>query len=213
MDINSNTKQVSQEIDFENRTGREINRKLREQKNNRIKEAHRRLDEKRKAARRAQPRRVGVARLSNTDTIARANQIRARLLAKLKEAFASDMEPRARDVFAADIKLRISQVDHTINAIRRRERAIEEERNINRRDDTPEDRRRRFREMQRRSISIRRDLLYHRDEGGFDPNMPQIGRKSITTAESAVLLLLGENAEPKEIPENMEDSPELYMGV
>ena len=181
------------DIDFENDSMREINRKLRDKKNRRIKEAHARLEEERRARRRQQrPRRTGVARLSNTDTIQRAMQVRARLLAKLKEGFDSDMCPRARDVFAADIKLQISRVDQTINAIRRRERAIEEERNMSRREDTPEARRRRFREMQRRSISIRRDFLYLANEGGFDPNMPRIGSNSRNELPPAVTLSLGE---------------------
>ena len=198
-------------IDFENDSMREINRKLRDKKNRRIKEAHARLEEERRARRKQQrPRRAGVARLSNTDTIQRAMQVRAALLAKLKEAFGSDMEQRAREVFAADIKLQISRVDQTINAIRRRERAIEEERNISRRDDTPEARRRRFREMQRRSISIRRDFLYHASKGGFDPNMPQIGKNPRNELPPAIALSLGEeSAMTTELGEGIQSEPSL----
>lgn len=204
MDTTNKTILKGSEIDFENKTTREINRLLRERKNNRIKEAHARLEEQRRANRRHRPRRVGVARLTNADTIQRANQVRGQLLAKLQEAFASDMEPRARDVFAADIKLQLSRVDQIVNAIRRRERAIEEERTIRRRDDTPENRRRRFRDMQRRSISIRRDLLYHANEGGFDPNMPQIGKNPRNELPPAITLALGENTEAKEMGEAAE---------
>ena len=200
------------DIDFENDSMREINRKLRDKKNRRIKEAHARLEEERRARRRQQrPRRVGVARLSNTDTIARAKQVRAALLAKLKEGMASDMEPRARDIFAADIKLQISRVDQTINAIRRRERAIEEERSASRRDDTPEARRRRFREMQKRSISIRRDFLYHADKGGFDPNMPNIPSNPRNKLPPAVMLSLGEEPETAELGEGMQAEPNLDL--
>ena len=197
------------EIDFENSTMREINRQLREQKNNRIKEAHARLEEQRRAQRRHRPRRVGVARLSNHDTIQRANQVRGQLLAKLQEAFSGDMEPRAREIFAADIKMQLGRVDQIINAIRRRERAIEEERTIRRQDDTPENRRRRFRDKQRRSISIRRDLLYHANEGGFDPSMPQIGSRA-NELPPAVTLTLGENTQAKEMGEAA-DAPALDM--
>ena len=203
------------DIDFENDSMREINRKLRDTKNRRIKEAHARLEEERRARRRQhRPRRIGVARLSNTDTIQRAMQVRARLLAKLKEGFDSDMCPRAREVFAADIKLQISRVDQTINAIRRRERAIEEERNVSRRDDTPEARRRRFREMQKRSISIRRDFLYHASKGGFDPNMPQIGNNPRNMLPPAVALSLGEEADATtELGEGIATEPSLDFAL
>ena len=203
------------DIDFENDSMREINRKLRETKNRRIKEAHARLEEERRARKRQQrPRRTGVARLSNTDTIARAKQVRARLLAKLKEGTGSDMCPRAREVFAADIKLQISRVDQTINAIRRRERAIEEERNVSRREDTPEARRRRFREMQRRSISIRRDFLYHASEGGFDPNMPQVGKNPRNELPPAVALSLGEeSAATTELGEGAQTELDLDLAL
>ena len=201
------------DIDFENDSMREINRKLRDVKNRRIKEAHARLEEERRARRQKQqrPRRMGVARLSNTDTIARAKRVRAALLAKLQEGFASDMEPRARDIFAADIKLQISRVDQTINAIRRRERAIEEERNVSRRNDTPEARRRRFREMQQRSISIRRDFLYHADKGGFDPNMPDIPTNPRNKLPPAVKLSFGEDAQAAELGEGMLTEPSLDL--
>ena len=201
------------DIDFENDSTREINRKLRDKKNRRIKEAHARLEEERRARRKQQrPRRTGVARLSNTDTITRAKQVRARLLAKLKEGFDSDMCPRAREVFAADIKLQISRVDQTINAIRRRERAMEEERNVSRRDDTPEARRRRFREMQRRSISIRRDFLYHASKGGFDPNMPQIGKNPRNQLPPAITLSLGEDSDATtELGEGLAMEPNLDL--
>ena len=199
------------DIDFENDSIREINRKLRDTKNRRIKEAHARLEEERRARRRQhRPRRVGVARLSNADTIQRAMQVRARLLAKLKEGFDSDMCPRAREVFAADIKLQISRVDQMINAIRRRERAIEEERNVSRRNDTPEARRRRFREMQKRSISIRRDFLYHASKGGFDPNMPQIGKNPRNELPPAVALSFGEEYDTAaELSEGTHAEPNL----
>ena len=62
MDLNSFGN--SFDIDFENDSMREINRKLRDKKNRRIKEAHARLEEERRERRRLQrPRRTGVARL------------------------------------------------------------------------------------------------------------------------------------------------------
>ena len=200
------------DIDFENDSQREINRKLRDMKNRRIQEAHARLEEERRARSRQQsPRRTGVERLSSTDTVARAMQVRARLLAKLKEGVGSDMEPRARDVFVANIKLQISRVDQTINAIRRRERAEQEERDMSRRIDTPEERRRRFRDMQRRSIAIRRDFLYHANEGGFDPNMPQILQNPRNELPAAVALSLGENQDQAELGEGVQVEPSLDL--
>lgn len=162
------------EIDFENESRQEIKRILTDRKHRLLRDEHRRLEEERKARQKRRPRRTGVARVSNTDTIQSAMQVRARLLAKLKEGAGSDMDPMARDVFVADIQLQISRVDQAISAIRRRARAVQEERSVSARSDTPEARRRRFRDMQKKTFAIRRDLLYPASEGGFDPNRPSM---------------------------------------
>ena len=199
-------------IDFEKDNRSEINRKLAENRNNMLMEAHSRLEEKRKAAvKKQKPRRTGVSKLSNTDTIQRANQVRAKLLAKLSEAHASDMDPRAKNVFTADIMMQINKVDQTIAAIRRRERAIEEERTVSRKDDTPEKRRRRLRDMQKRSISIRRDLLHHRSDGGFDTNIPTM--KSARAEIPAALVRIGEGANDKELTEGLIEEPNVDIGL
>jgi hypothetical protein len=153
---------------------RELRRSLEESQNHMLKEAHNRIQEQqreqRAQQRRQQPRRTGSVRLSNTDSIGRAHQVRARLLAKLQEVHGSDMEERARGAAAMDIKLQINRVDRQITAIRRRERAMQEEQTTRRSEDTPDIRRRRARDMQERRIYVRADYLYHADQGGFDPN-------------------------------------------
>jgi hypothetical protein len=148
---------------------REMRRALEENLNNQIQEAHERVREQQREKRKQRPRKTGSERLSNTDTMRRARQVRARLVAKLSEVYGTDMELRARDASAMDIKMQINRVDQQITSIRRRERAIEEEKTVRRKDDTPEARRRRARDMQEQRIYIRRDYLYHADKGGFDP--------------------------------------------
>jgi len=155
---------------------REISAALRDNKERMIVEAHANLERKRKEERRNTRRRTGAVSLSNTDSIQRAMQVRSRLLSKLSEAAGSDMDPRTRDALLADIQLQLDRVDQMIAAIRRRLRAIEAEKQVRRKDDTPEKRRRRWQYMQERRIYIRRDYLYHADKGGFDPNgMSEIG--------------------------------------
>ncbi|MCL2456581.1 MAG: hypothetical protein FWD19_03435 [Defluviitaleaceae bacterium] len=152
------------------KTRREINKSLNENLKNQLAEAHEKVREQQKKQRQQPKRRTGVTRLSNTDSMRKARQIRAQLVAKLSEVYGSDMDERSRGVSALDIKLQINKVDQQISAIRRRERALEEEKLTRRKDDTPEARRRRFRDMQENKIFIRRDYLFHADDGGYDPN-------------------------------------------
>jgi hypothetical protein len=159
-------------FNFADKSSSEIKTALRENVNFQLHEAHSRIQQQQRERRRAPRRQQGSVRLSNTDTLARARQVRARLLSKLQEVYGSDMDERARGGAAMDIQLQISRVDQQMTAIRRRERAVEEERMTRRRDDTPEARRRRARDMQERRIYVRRDFLYHADKGGFDPNNP-----------------------------------------
>jgi hypothetical protein len=174
---------------------RELRRSLEESQNNMLKEAHNRIQEQareqRDQQRRRQRRRTGAVRVSNTDSVGRAMQVRARLLAKLQEVHGSDMEERSRGAAAMDIKLQIDRVERQISAIRRRERAIREEQTTRRSDDSPEARRRRFRDMQERRIYIRRDFLYHANNGGWDPNDPLFSRSAGFNAMSSVAFEMG----------------------
>lgn len=170
---------------------RDLFRALRENRDNMIVEEHARLQEERAGQQRNRRRRTGVVRLSNVDSISRAHQIRQRLLAKLSEVAGSEMEPRARDAVMADIKMQLDRVEQQIAAIRRREQAILEERSARRETDTPEERRRRWRDMQERRIFIRRDFLYHSNDGGFDPNNMFSGFVFSSSANSPVVLCLG----------------------
>ena len=160
-------------------------RELQEHQNNQIMEAHARVREQQQQRRRPR-RQQGSVRLSNTDSLGRAFQIRARLLAKLKEVAGSDMDQRARGATKMDIQLQLDRVERQIAAIRRRERAVDEERTIRRRDDTPERRRRRWRDMQEQRIHIRRDFLFHANKGGFDPNNPMFNKTGIQNMLSSV---------------------------
>ena len=134
-------------------------------------EAHNNAHRQAQQQRRPRPR-TGTVRLSNTDSIRTALAMRRRVLAKLSEvAAATDVEPRIRDTMMATVKLNLDKIDRKISAIRRRERAVEEERQA-RRGENENQRRRRRAEMQQQSIRIRRDFLYHANDGGFNPNNP-----------------------------------------
>ena len=157
--------------DFAGASRRDINRALRDNKNNRILEEHERLRQKRREQQRNRRPRTGVVRLSNTDSIARAMEIRSRLMAKIQEITASEMDPRARDALIAEVQRMLDRVEQQIAAIRRRKRAIEEEQ-TRRRNESPEERRSREWHMKERRLYIRRDFLYHADKGGLNPNVP-----------------------------------------
>jgi len=159
-------------IDLSGKSRREINRTLTERKNSQLFQMHNDAQRKQQEQRRTRRRQTGVVRLSNMDTISRAKEMRGRLLSKISEIAGSDLEPRARDTKLADIQLLLTRVEQQISAIRRRERAIEAERMARRNTDTPEEKRRRWRDKQERRIYIRRDMLFHADEGGFDPMNP-----------------------------------------
>ena len=170
-------------------------RSLREHQDNLLKEAHERVRQQQQAQRRRRPRRQqGSVRLSNTDSIGRAMQIRTRLLAKLNEVASGDMDDRTSNAVKMDIKLQLERVERQIANIRRRERAVQEERTTRRRDDTPERRRRRLRDMQEQRIYIRRDFLFHANRGGFDPNDPMFSKSGIENALSSVAFEFGGEA-------------------
>ena len=149
---------------------RDIQSALRTTRDNQLVEANERVQREAREQRRNRNRRrqTGNVSISNTDSVGRAVQVRGRLLAKIAEIAGSDLSPRQRDAAIADIKRQIERVERQISAIRRRERAVEEERS-GRGENTPEARRRRARDMQERRINIRRDFLYHANRGGFDP--------------------------------------------
>ena len=135
-------------------------------------EAHNQAQQAQQKKQRANRPRVGTVRLSNTDTLRTALSMRRKVMAKLAEvAAATDVEPRTRDAMLATVKMQIDKIDRQITAIRRRERAVEEERRA-RRDECRQERRRRHRDMQEQSVRIRKDMLFHANEGGFNPNHP-----------------------------------------
>ncbi|MCL2357511.1 MAG: hypothetical protein FWC70_10245 [Defluviitaleaceae bacterium] len=194
-------------IDFsDNPKKSELRRKLDENLNFRLKEAHNRVQEERREQQRRRParRRTGSVRLSNTDSVGRARRVRAQLVSKLQEVYGSDASDRNRGAMAMDIKLQIQRVDQQIAAIRRRERAMEEERTTRRENDTPEARRRRIRDMQERRINIRRDLLYPAASGGFDPNNP-LGKNT------SVVCDIGGNVAAPDVAPDLSSAPDFSM--
>ncbi|MCL2223766.1 MAG: hypothetical protein FWB96_02225 [Defluviitaleaceae bacterium] len=192
---------------------RDIARRLQENQNNMLKEAHNRIQEQQQEQRRQRrPRRQGSVRLSNTDSLGRAHQIRARLQAKLAEIHGSDMEERSRSATAMDIKLKIDRVDRQIAAIRRRERAIQEEKTT-RRDDSKDARRRRARDMQERRIYVRRDFLYHANNGGFDPNNPLFNKTAFQNAASSIAFDIGGNTGTMDIAATASFESDFNMEV
>lgn len=136
-------------------------------------EAHNKVQQQQQAKTRSNRPHTGTVRLSNTDTLRTALAIRQRLLSKLAEVSSVvDVDRRTRDAMVATVKMQLDRVDQKIADIRRRERAVEEERRARRDQESESTRRQRRRDMQERSIRIRRDFLYPADQGGFNPHNP-----------------------------------------
>ncbi|MCL2398127.1 MAG: hypothetical protein FWC91_00100 [Defluviitaleaceae bacterium] len=154
----------------------------RDEKTRLLKDAHNRANENHQnnRRRRRQPQR-GSIRLSNTDSLSRANQVRSRLRAKMSEVMSSSLGTSERKALARSVQMQIDRVDKTIRQIRRRERAEREEKRErvsqqmqqeSRRveQQREEIRRRRRNDMRPRSIRIQQGFLYSANNGGFDPN-------------------------------------------
>ena len=159
-------------INFSTDSRRDIQRTLRGVKNDRIFESHERLRQQRQEQdrdRRSRRRRTGAVRLSNADTVARAQKIRGQLQGKLSEVMSSDMDERSKKALAIEIQTQIDRVDQQIAAMRRREQAMREEQQRRRSEETAQERRRRNHDIQERSIFIREDFLYSASRGGFNP--------------------------------------------
>ena len=193
---------------------RDISRRLQENQNSMIQEAHERVaQQQREQRKKKKPRREGSVRLSNTDSLARAQQIRSRLLAKLMEVNGSDMDTRAKGASSLDIKLKIDRVDQQIAAIKRRERAVLEEKTTRKSNDTPEARRKRAHDMRERRIYVRSDYLYHANNGGFDPNNPLFNKTALQNTMSSVAFDIAGNAGTMEIAANAEFETDFNMEV
>ena len=145
-------------------------------------EAHNRANERTHANRtqRRRPPVTGSTRLSNTDSIGRANRIRQRLKSKLSEIMSSSLDEDVKKSLARNVQTQLDRVEQKIRQIRRRERAQEEEkrdrirerqREQDRRAELQRDERQRNRQrdLRPRSVSVRRDFLYSARQGGFDP--------------------------------------------
>jgi hypothetical protein len=135
-------------------------------------EAHNNAQNNAQNRKRSSLPKIGTVRLSNTDSLRTALDMRRRVLAKLAEVAAvTDVDKKTRDAMVATVKMQLDKVDRQITAIKRRERAVKEERTA-RRDECPRARRRRQHDMKERSVNIRRDMLFPADKGGFDPRNP-----------------------------------------
>ena len=155
-------------------------------------DAHNRANERtmQNRSRRNRPPVQGNTRLSNTDSIGRANRIRQRLRSKLGEIMSSSLEDDVKKSLARNVQMQLDRVEQKIRQIRRRERAKEEEKreraqeqqrekerldearlNESRRAERQQEERRRRRQsdLRPRSTNIRRDFLYSARQGGFDP--------------------------------------------
>jgi hypothetical protein len=142
---------------------------LRQHNERHFTEAFRRAGEQTKENnQRRTTRKHGVVGLSNADTIQKANQVKARLNAKLGEIMASELEPKEKMGFARMVMLELNKVEQKIADIKRREAALQQERMRPKKETEAERARRRY-DMKERRVGIRRDLLYSATEGGFDP--------------------------------------------
>ena len=162
---------------------RTYNVRIRDEKTFMLKDAHNRANEahqQNRNRRSSNQRRQGSVSLSNTDSVSRANRIRARLRGKLSEIMGSSLDHDTKMALARTVQIQLDRVEMKVRQIRRRERAKEEEKRENRaRERREEDARterrreqeraRRRRDMSQRSVRIRRDFLYPASKGGFDP--------------------------------------------
>ena len=158
-----------------------INVRIKDEKTAQLAEAHNRANERAQAnRRRRRPPVKGSVRLSNTDSLGRANRIRQRLRSKLGEVMSSSVDDDVRKALARNVQLQLDRVEVKIRQIRRRERAQEEEKRERRANQKREEdrraerlreerRRRRQSDIRQRSTRIRRDFLYSARDGGFDP--------------------------------------------
>jgi hypothetical protein len=162
--------------------------RVKQENRNNLFEAHKKAQEAAAVKRRRSGKRIGSVGLSNTDSVSRAVRIKSRLYAKLDEIFASDLEPAAKLTLAKDVIMKINKVEQKIIAIKRREKALQEEK-IAKRDESEQAKRRRRRDMIKKSISIDKGYLFSAQDGGMDPmafGMPAFGDPSVSFEISGV---------------------------
>ena len=166
---------------------REHNMRISDTKTGLLAEAHNRANEQAQANRRRRSNvrpATGSVRLSNTDSLGRANRIRQRLRAKIGEIMSSNVDEGTKKALARNVQMQLDRVENTVRQIRRRERAQAEERRERTRQEKRSDderierkreirreqaRRRRRSDIRERTIRVRRDFLTPANQGGFDP--------------------------------------------
>ena len=147
---------------------REFLVKMKESNERAMIEAFKRAEQKAKENRKQSRRKVGVVSLSNTDTIQRCVQIRARLYAKIGEIAGSDLDIKQKMALTRDVMTQIDKVEIKISEIRRRERAVKEEKTA-KKTEAEHVKRKRWYDTQKRTAHIRKDYLFPAEKGGFDP--------------------------------------------
>lgn len=180
-----------------------VNVRIKNDKTAQLAEAHNRASERNQQnRRRRRPPVRGSVRLSNTDSIGRANRIRQRLQSKLREVMSSSLDENVRKALARTVQMQLDRVEITIRQIRRRKRAQEEEKRERRAEESKEEerrvqrqreerRRRRQSDLRERSVRIRRDFLYSANQGGFDPYNNNITRAMTGGTGPAVTFNIG----------------------
>jgi hypothetical protein len=114
-------------------------------------------------------KKLGSVSLSNMDTVNRCSAIKARLNAKLGEIYKSDLPQAQKMTLARDVMFQMDKVEQKISEIRRREVAVREEKSA-KKNEPSHLKRRRKRDMEKKTTSIKRGYLYSAEEGGYDPN-------------------------------------------
>jgi hypothetical protein len=143
-------------------------RRVKEDSSKALVEAFKRVREKNKAEKKKSPKKMGSVSLSNTDTVSMCMKLKARLNAKLSEIFSSDLDPKMKNALARDVMVQMDKVEQKISEIRRREKAVAEEKRA-RKNEQEHVKRQRQRDMAKKTTYIRRDYLYSAEEGGMDP--------------------------------------------
>jgi hypothetical protein len=131
-------------------------------------EAHKKAQEAAKKNRKPSDKKFGTVSLSNTDTVSRAMRMRTRLYAKLAEIMASDLDNKMKKALASDVMMQLNKVEQKIIEIQRREKAKQEER-VAKKNESEHVKRRRRNDLRLREAYIKKEYLYHADDGGMDP--------------------------------------------
>ena len=180
----------------------------------RLPEAFARAKENTRKNNQKSTKKIGSVTLSNTDSIGACHRLKNRLNAKLSEIYGSDLDVGLKRSLAQNVVMALANVEQKILEIRRRERAVQEEKTA-KKNEKPHEKRRRQRDMEKRTVRIRQDLLYSAKDGGLDPdNLLNIGSAAFSDpAVSVSVEATGFTAEIGDLLAGVADAPEISVDM